>query len=730
MPSTFTWIYLGTATAIDVNEGNTNVENASALVNTTWGSVAAPLWDRVVSATLINVGGNATQLDNSNNTTNDQFTTDIGAGVQTFTYDGNAVYNATLTYADGTTGTLTAVLVQSTSGHMFLAPEVTDNPDTLVLEAKPIRSIAIGTVVNNTNGLGIDRVLTGFDNGWVDGTAGADLINAAYVEPIAQGSDRIDNSDGLSATSVNDDRVRAGAGNDTVLAGLGNDSVLGGAGDDSLSGEGGNDTLRGEEGADVLSGGAGADLLEGGAGNDRLFGGGGADTLTGDEGDDSLVGEAGADSLTGGAGNDTLSGGTEADTLDAGDGADLSDGGAGDDLIYFGAGNDTVAGGDGNDTIDDAAGTTLAGRNLLDGGAGNDTIWAGFDADTLIGGLGRDLLYGEDGDDLLQGAEEEDTLWGGAGADTLEGGAAADQLAGEAGNDRLDGGEGADTLDGGAGNDTLWGGAAADSLQGGADRDLFALLTAGDAVDGGNTGDDWDILDLADWGKDRTNVVRTPSNPESGYVEFLDAFGVVIGTMTFSEIEQVIPCFTPGTRILTPTGERRVEEVRPGDLVITRDRGAQPVRWIGRRDLSLAELIARPDLRPVRIARGTLGAARDMLLSPQHRVLIEGARPEMLFGEGEVLAAALHLVGRPGVAQVLTRGVSYIHLLFDRHELVLSDGVWTESFQPAARSLTAMESARRTEIEALFPDLVVDDRAYPAARLSLKRHETAVLLAA
>ncbi len=89
---------------------------------------------------------------------------------------------------------------------------------------------------------------------------------------------------------------------------------------------------------------------------------------------------------------------------------------------------------------------------------------------------------------------------------------------------------------------------------------------------------------------------------------------------------------------------------------MTRDSGLQPIRWIGRKELDFAQLVAMPALRPVRIAAGAMGLhspERDLLVSPQHRVMLEGAWSEMLFGEPEVLVAATHLVGRRGVDQRL-----------------------------------------------------------------------------
>ena len=206
----------------------------------------------------------------------------------------------------------------------------------------------------------------------------------------------------------------------------------------------------------------------------------------------------------------------------------------------------------------------------------------------------------------------------------------------------------------------------------------------------------------------------------------------MVGSMNFSNVEKLLVCFTPGTLIDTERGTVAVEALRAGDRVQTLDHGYQPLRWAGRRDLSLADLIVQPELQPVRIAAGALGGGlplRDMMVSPQHRMLVGSARADMLFGAPEVLVAATHLTTLPGVTQVLPCGVSYIHLLFDAHELVRADGAWSESFQPAARTLAGMEQPQQAEIAALFPDLGTG-ASFDAARVTLKAHEARVLLAA
>ena len=87
-------------------------------------------------------------------------------------------------------------------------------------------------------------------------------------------------------------------------------------------------------------------------------------------------------------------------------------------------------------------------------------------------------------------------------------------------------------------------------------------------VDGG---DDFDVLDLSAWGHSGTNIQYDVNNPENGTVDFLDADRNIIGSMVFTNIENVIPCFTPGTMIATPKGEVPVETLKAGDKIITRD---------------------------------------------------------------------------------------------------------------------------------------------------------------
>jgi hypothetical protein len=120
---------------------------------------------------------------------------------------------------------------------------------------------------------------------------------------------------------------------------------------------------------------------------------------------------------------------------------------------------------------------------------------------------------------------------------------------------------------------------------------------------------------------------------------------------------------------------------------------------------------------------------RDMHVSPQHRLLAQGPRARLLFGESEVLVPALHLVGYPGITRATVASMDYIHLMCDRHEIIMADGIWTESFQPGDQTLAGMDAAQRFELEMIFPELVPGAAGFAAVRRTLRRHEADLLLA-
>lgn len=192
-----------------------------------------------------------------------------------------------------------------------------------------------------------------------------------------------------------------------------------------------------------------------------------------------------------------------------------------------------------------------------------------------------------------------------------------------------------------------------------------------------------------------------------------------------------IPCFVRGTMILTQDGEKAVEDLVPGDLIETRDNGAQPIRWIGSRTIA-----AEGRFAPIAIEAGTFGLHRRLVVSPQHRVMLTHWMAELMFGEDEVLVAAKDLVNECSVRVLrpedLPNGeVEYFHLLFDKHQIIWSEGLATESFLPGPTVMNDLDADVQGEVLALFPEIDPDtmDGYGPAARLPLRGFEARAMLA-
>jgi hypothetical protein len=183
-------------------------------------------------------------------------------------------------------------------------------------------------------------------------------------------------------------------------------------------------------------------------------------------------------------------------------------------------------------------------------------------------------------------------------------------------------------------------------------------------------------------------------------------------------------CFTRGTLIKTDQGERPIEDLAAGDMVLTMDHEYQPIRWIGS-----SKRAATGDLAPILIRKSALGNDRDLRVSPQHRMLLQGWQAEMLFGEVEVLATAKSLLNDHSIIRDEGGEVEYFHMLFDTHEIIYAEGCLSESFHPGKKGWKALDQATRDEILTLFPQLAdgnLNDYG-PAARMSLKHKEGKLL---
>ena len=193
-----------------------------------------------------------------------------------------------------------------------------------------------------------------------------------------------------------------------------------------------------------------------------------------------------------------------------------------------------------------------------------------------------------------------------------------------------------------------------------------------------------------------------------------------LDTSRYGLQDPVFICFRNGTHILTIRGNVAVEDLRVGDMIVTRDNGPQPLRWIGSKQVTGDLQHLFQNMRPVRIAAGALGSSlpqRDLYVSQQHRVLVSSRIAERIFGEAEVLIAAKHLTEIDGI-EIDDSGddLTYFHLLFDRHEIVCSEGAQTESLFTGPEALKSVSPEARSEILALFPELLAGDHVREPAR--------------
>lgn len=196
----------------------------------------------------------------------------------------------------------------------------------------------------------------------------------------------------------------------------------------------------------------------------------------------------------------------------------------------------------------------------------------------------------------------------------------------------------------------------------------------------------------------------------------------VNGSTSATVLELGPPCFTPGTMIRTETGDRLIETLVPGDKIKTRDNGIQTLKWIGRKSVS-----GKDHLAPIKFCKGSIGNNRDLLVSPLHRVLITGWQAQLYFGLDEILVSAKHLVNGDTIFAFPSRSIEYIHLLFDDHEIIISNGVPTESYFPG-HAAERQEIDVRAELLEIFPELVEqNENDWRLVRPEVKKFEAVVI---
>jgi hypothetical protein len=217
----------------------------------------------------------------------------------------------------------------------------------------------------------------------------------------------------------------------------------------------------------------------------------------------------------------------------------------------------------------------------------------------------------------------------------------------------------------------------------------------------------------------------------SGTQVLMDEFGQ--GAVSLAGVIITPPpfCFCAGTSIATPSGPRDVERLRAGDLVLTADGCARQVIWVGPTRVSAEALRQHSHLRPIVICAGSFGfdaPTADLYVSPQHRMVVRHSLCELLFAEEEVLVAAKFLVGTLAEVADVVGDVEYVHVLLQEHEILLGNGLPSESFQPAQRMIDVMGDSSRTTLEAVIATLDQDLLHRKDSLRSLRQHEAMVLM--
>lgn len=220
------------------------------------------------------------------------------------------------------------------------------------------------------------------------------------------------------------------------------------------------------------------------------------------------------------------------------------------------------------------------------------------------------------------------------------------------------------------------------------------------------------------------------SNPSSGVISFKP---LVPGqTYIFTEEANYngnqrkytdFACFADETLIETPDGPVRIDSLKRGDLVMTKDQGPQPVLWIGQRRVENPR-----HLNPICFAKGVIGNDKPLRVSPNHRMLVEGWKAQLLFATDRILAPAKSLVNGDTIYQQKTDQITYVHILLGQHQLVNTHGIWSESFHLDHQNIGTLDQDQYDEVLEIFPELIsAEAMQFGSVDTCLKPFEARVL---
>lgn len=208
-------------------------------------------------------------------------------------------------------------------------------------------------------------------------------------------------------------------------------------------------------------------------------------------------------------------------------------------------------------------------------------------------------------------------------------------------------------------------------------------------------------------------LALAPLEPKTDYV--------LVGIDTKAAMQRLAQSacisFTRGTMITMADGALRpIEEIKPGDMVLTRDDGAQPVRWLGQHTTR-----ALGSFAPIRIAKGALNNIRDLVVAPDHRLFIYQRRDELGLGRTDAMVRARHLLNGRDVTRESGGFVDYYQMLFDAHQIVYAEGIAVETMLVDQRTKGALPH----DLGDSLPELISGHRRSARRSIDVKEHQLA-----
>ena len=644
---------------------------------------------------------------------------------------------------------------------------VLGNGDNTVFSGDGADTITVGTGSNNiAAGDGVNTIVAtgvGFGNNIISGGTGADTISVGHGNNHITGGEGIDTGLDTIVAGNGDNCIDGGDGaKNTITVGGGNNYLIGGDGVDVITAGNGNNFIDAGEGLNAVTAGSGNNYIVVGALSDVVTAMGGENNVQTGDGTNAVTTGTGNDVVETGIGDDTVTVGTGKNIIKVFGGTDVLTAGADHDrlIVDYSAyetivvsaltGAATYGGTIGDVTLtnfEEFYVTTGSADDVIETFDGADVLDGGGGADILTSGEGNDVIYGGNGDVVDGGEDVGDADFDvlvveGFGFTEIVYDLSADPTATESEIGTVNQYD----VEGG----TLLGSMVFTGIESVQIGDQAVTTPEDSQLDGNLFLPDSTVTQVVTSftvGNNTFIVGETAVRPEgdltinsNGSYTFVPTLnyhgpGPVIsytfetvqinGGLSAPEsapliievvsVEEVLPecltpvCFVQGTQIATANGEVPVEDLKVGDLVKTLDRGLQPIRWIDSSYLSVKDLNENEELRPIRISKAAVsavGGTSELIVSPQHRLLIASKVAERMFGNTEVLVAAKQLLVIEGVDVAHDfDDVFYFHLLLDHHEIVYANGVPSESLYLGQEAQKSLSPVGQKEIVALFPEL-------------------------